>query len=398
MVETILRFRAGLWERKQEMNKLIQKIEEVRGKLEGLRRHSLNEMSTRTKIINPLLDSLGWDVGDPDEVEEEYTTFDGKSADYALKISGNPVLLVEAKAINDPLNDNKAIGQVVGYAANAGIVWCVLTNGVKWQVYRSVEKCPAPEKLMLEVSLDPKEAEGISVQQLAQQMWRFSREEMAKGTQCILETLGKQTFTDGKVRKALDILMNDPPQKLLKLLQEATGDDNIKNQQVKESLARIWAEKGVTPQRPLGPSLFGGTTIRPVRQKDGRSRKGKKPSREYDEQHHLSGKPKEVEELYRSLDRICFALAPGNVEKTFAKFWVNYNRENAGFCSVLIHKNHLRIFLKLKYSRIENPPSFARDVSHIGHYGTGDLELAITSVSQLKEAEPLIRQSFEGQA
>jgi len=28
----------------------------------------------------------------------------------------------------------------------------------------------------------------------------------------------------------------------------------------------------------------------------------------------------------------------------------------------------------------------------------GDLELAITSASQLKEAEPLIRQSFEGQA
>ena len=226
------------------MNRLIQKIEEIQGKLEGFRRHSLNETSTRTKIINPLLEALGWDVGDPDEVEEEYTTFDGKSVDYALKINGKPVLLVEAKAINDPLNDNKAIGQVVGYAANAGIVWCVLTNGVKWQVYRSVKECPAPEKLMFEVSLDPQEAVGKSTQQLAEQMWGFSREGMELGR---LEDQAEETFTEIKVRKALDSVMRDPPKGFIKILKVATNDESLKNQKIKESLSRIWAE------RPVGP-------------------------------------------------------------------------------------------------------------------------------------------------
>ena len=377
------------------MNKLIQKIEEIRGKLEGFRRHSLNETSTRTKVINPLLEALGWDVGDPDEVEEEYSTFDGKLVDYALKLNRKPVLLVEAKAINDNLSDNKAIGQVVGYAANAGIVWCVLTNGVKWQVYRSVEKCPAPEKLMFEVSLDPRESEGISTEQLAQQMGRFSREEMAKGT---LDDLGEQTFTDGKVRKALDMIMRDPPRGLIKILRSAANDESFNNQNVKESISRIWAERRVGLQRPIDHPSSGGATIPLLPTKEGRSRKGKKPTGEFSEQHHLSGKPREIIELYRGLDSFCLSLAPGEVGKTYAKYYLTYDLRNSSFCSVLIQKNQLRIFLKLKYSRLDNPPPFTRDVSKLGHYGMGDLELAITSASQLKEAEPLIRQSFEGQA
>ena len=84
--------------------------------------------------------------------------------------------------IVDALRDVKAITQVVGYAANDGVVWCALTNGTLWQVYRSVEKCPAPEKLMYEVSLDPRDAEDMSVDQIAEQLWRLSRQEMASGT------------------------------------------------------------------------------------------------------------------------------------------------------------------------------------------------------------------------
>jgi hypothetical protein len=375
------------------MNKLIQKIEEIQSKLEGFRQYSLNETSTRTKVINPLLDSLGWDVSDPEEVEEEYTTFDGKMVDYALKINNKPVLLVEAKAMDDPLTDNKSIGQVVGYAANAGIVWCVLTNGVKWQVYRSVEKCPAPDKMMFEVTLDPKESEGISTRQLAEKMWLFSREGMVK---CTLDELGEQTFTDGKVRKALDAIMREPPKGFIKILRAAANDESLNNQKVKDSLFRIYTERRGL-QRSIDAPSPGRTKLAPAPYREIRSRKGKKLGAKYDEHQHLSEKPKEVIELYQSLDRFCFSLAQGKVEKTIAKWYITYNIENTSFCSTLIKKNKLIIFLKLKYNRLDNPPSFSRDVSNIGHYGMGDLELVITSLSQLKEAEPLIRQSFEGQ-
>ena len=92
---------------------------------------------------------------DPDEVELEYPTIDGKAVDYALKINKKVDALVEAKALNDPLDDVKSITQIVGYAANDGVEWCVLTNGVKYKIYSSSQKATAPNKLLFEASLDP---------------------------------------------------------------------------------------------------------------------------------------------------------------------------------------------------------------------------------------------------
>ncbi len=37
----------------------------------------------------------------------------------------------------------------------------------------------------------------------------------------------------------------------------------------------------------------------------------------------------------------------------------------------------------------------ARDVSNIGHWGVGDVELAVNSLNRLEGAEPFIQGSFE---
>jgi predicted transport protein len=38
---------------------------------------------------------------------------------------------------------------------------------------------------------------------------------------------------------------------------------------------------------------------------------------------------------------------------------------------------------------------FARDVSKIGHWGVGDVELAVNSLDRLREAGTFVRKSFE---
>ena len=163
------------------MDTMVMCIEGLQAKLEKHRKDALKETPTRVIFTDVLLQALGWDVRNPDEVELECPTIDGKSVDYALKINGKPVLFVEAKPLNDPLSDVKSITQVVGYATNAGVEWCVLTNGVTYKVYHSTEKAEAPDKLLFEVSIDPKEAEGRSVRQIADQFNRFSRDAMALG-------------------------------------------------------------------------------------------------------------------------------------------------------------------------------------------------------------------------
>lgn len=377
------------------MDRLIQTILAIRQKLPVLRRQGLKETPTRTILIDPLLEALGWDVRDPDEVELEYPTLDGKSVDYALKLNKNPVLLVEAKSLNDPLEDVKAVTQVVGYAANNGIAWCILTNGTLWRVYRSMEQCPAPEKLMFEVNIDPEGREAMSAEQVAQQMWRFSREEMARGT---LDALGEQTFTDGKVRKALESLMVNPPNKLLKLVRDTTGDDTLSLARIKDSLARI---VGQLPQ--FGPATVpvSGSQVVAVQRAapaegrypgySGQARKGESP---YNEAHHLSGKPQEAVALYRAVEQFCLSLEPAAVSRRYLAKTVNFEYRDRCFCSVHVLQSGLRVWVALKYKDIKAPPVFARDVAHVGHWGVGNTELRLSNRSELEEAARLIRQSF----
>ena len=369
------------------MKELIRVIGELRAKLESLRRHELKETPTRTIVIDPLLEALGWDVRDPDEVQLEYPTVDGKSVDYALKLNRKPSLLVEAKALDDSLSNVKDITQVVGYAANDGIAWCILTNGIIWKVYHSIEKAQAPDKLMYEVCLDPKASDGLTVEQLAEKMWRFSREEMAKGT---LDAMGERVFTDGKVRKALASLFRDPPRPLLNIVRKAMTDQSISPQKIKESLARVWPSGTESESTSPEPNVRV-VSPRKLRQPG----RGKAAHQEYTEERHVAGKPQEVLGLYAEIERICLSLSPGGVTKKCLAKTVNYTIDGRCFCAVHLLSSGLRVWLWLDYQRLSSPPAFARDVARIGHWGGGDLELGITQMPQLRDSEGLIRQSYE---
>ncbi len=346
------------------------------------RKEDIKEYPTRTIFIDPLLQSLDWDVRDPDEVQLEYPTIDGKSVDYAPKINRKPVLFIEAKSLNDPLTDVKSITQVVGYAANAGVEWCILTNGVTYKVYRSTEKAEAPDKLLFEVSIDPKKSESRSVQQIAEQFKRFSRESMARG---VLDEIGERVFTTGKIRKALDKLFLDPPSNLIKIIRSAISDESIKPIQVKSSLKRLWAQSSEV-EIPSSSSVIEG----PIKS-EMKIRRGK----DYGEEHHIKGKPQEVIELFRTVDKFCRELNPSIVQRKYLAMYVSYLHGKAIFCCVHLHKSCLRIWLKLNYSRLESPPDYVRDVSNIGHWGVGDVEIIINSLERLQISKSLIRQSFE---
>ena len=364
------------------MGALIKCIENLRMKLDKHRKDDLKEYPTRTIFVDPLLNALGWDYRDPDEVELEYPTIDGKSVDYAPKINHKPVLFIEAKPLNDPLTVVKSITQVVGYAANAGVEWCILTNGVTYKVYHSTEKAEAPKKLLFEISLNPKETEGMSIQQVAEHFERFSRDAMVKD---ILDEIGEQIFTTGKIRKALDKLFMDPPDTLIKLIRSTIEDDTIKPTQVKKALKRLWAQtSGIEI-----PSTykFGVETLPSMRTKAG--------GKEYSEEHHLKGKPQEVLELFRTIDKFCRELDPTAVKRKYLAKYIRYTHGKNIFCCVYLQKSGLRIWLKLNHSDLENPPEYVRDVSNIGHWGVGNVELAIDSIQRFLSAKGLIQKSFE---
>ena len=361
--------------------KLVQEIERLRSQLPKLRRARLKETQTRTIVIQPLLEALGWDVRDLSQVEEEHPTVDGKSVDYALKLEGRPVLLVEAKPLGDDLRDIRAITQVVSYAANEGIQWCVLTNGVKWQVYRSMEKCPAPQKLLFEVSLEPKDTPDSEISEAAERLWWLSADEMAKGT---LDEEGRRVFTDGKVRKALESILREPPPALVRLVRKSLADDTLKPKDIRESLARVWFDlTGETP--PIPPRE------RPEPAKPRKRSGGEK----WTVEHLLEGKPEKVVDLYHQVDEFITSLEPRRMERRPRKWYISYYvGPKTAFAWLEIGASYLKVFVWLPYAALQSPPSFARDVSKIGHCGGGNLELTLKSPSDLRKAEPIIREAF----
>ncbi len=365
------------------MRDLQECIRNLQKQTERHRRAGLKEYPTRTIFIDPMLEALGWDVRDPDDVELEYPTIDNKSVDYALKINKEPVLLLEAKQLKDPLEDVKAITQVIGYAANDNVGWCVLTNGVRYKVYKTSEEAPAPKKLMFEVSIDPRDSEGVSTEQLASQLSRISKDSVAKG---FLDITGERVFTTARVRKALDELFNTPSDSLVRLVRKTVGPESITLPQVRTSLPRIWSGMEIPIEEPAEHDTRQGRQTR---------KRGAKKGRDHGEAHHTQGKPSEVVEIYRALDRFCMDLSPGEVVRRHMVKYVSWSKGKWIFCCAHLQKSGLRVWLKLDPGLIPSSATYARDVSNIGHWGVGDVELAIDSLERLAEARQFIHASFD---
>jgi hypothetical protein len=203
---------------------------------------------------------------------------------------------------------------------------------------------------------------------------------MARG---VLDQIGEQVFTTGKIRKAIDKLFMDPPNSLIKLIRLIVKDDSIKPNQVKESLKRIWlqtSENEITSNYEF---------------KDETSEKTTEKEKEYDEEYHIGGKPQEVLELFKTIDNFCRNFDPVKVKRKYLAKYVKYNCGKNIFCCVHLQKSGLRVWLKLNYSELENPPEYVRDVSKIGHWGVGDVELTIDSIEKFHSAKYLIQKSFE---
>lgn len=138
----------------QETSKIRQTLRATVEKIRKFQDRAIGEQNTKASLIEPMLEALGWDVRDPDEVHREFKpTSQDKPVDYALCLMREPRLLVEAKGLGESLSNHKWIAQVLGYATMGGIEWCILTDGNEYRFYNATARVPAAEKLFLRSNL-----------------------------------------------------------------------------------------------------------------------------------------------------------------------------------------------------------------------------------------------------
>lgn len=116
--------------------------------------NNFDEAATKQFIILRVLDNLGWNIYDINEVRPEYPV-DPKNTkekvDYALAQNTDSMVFVEAKAVGADLETEQK--QFLNYCFSNNVSLGVLTNGLSWWLYLPREKGSWYERKFYSVDL-----------------------------------------------------------------------------------------------------------------------------------------------------------------------------------------------------------------------------------------------------
>ena len=112
----------------------------------------------------------------------------------------------------------------------------------------------------------------------------------------------------------------------------------------------------------------------------------------YTVEQHFKDKPDPIKELAQSVRDFLVDLDSA-VEEVPKKCYIAY-KISQNFVCMEIHKAKVLLYVKLDPKTLDSP-SNARDVTNIGHYGTGNLELSVKNQSDLEIVKPLLEQAYQ---
>lgn len=116
--------------------------------VESAKIRDVNESDTVVILTGILSDVFGYDKYTDVTTE---LAIRGTFCDLALKINNKVEILLEAKAVGIELKEQH-VKQAVDYAANKGIEWVILTNGVNWKVYKILFTKPIQNILICDIN------------------------------------------------------------------------------------------------------------------------------------------------------------------------------------------------------------------------------------------------------
>jgi predicted transport protein len=84
------------------------------------------------------------------------------------------------------------------------------------------------------------------------------------------------------------------------------------------------------------------------------------------------------------------------VTEEFMKLYVAYKAET-NFVDVVPQAKRLRLSLNLDFHELYDPEGLPVDVTNVGRWGNGNVEVGLASVKDLSYVMGLVRQAFEKQ-
>ena len=100
--------------------------------------------------------------------------------------------------------------------------------------------------------------------------------------------------------------------------------------------------------------------------------------------------------LFEALDKRIMNLSPA-VKKEYKKLYVAYKLDT-NFVDIVFQKQRLRISINMKFSEINDPKGICKDITGLGRWGNGDVELFMEHQDELDQIMEIVKQSFDAQA
>jgi predicted transport protein len=109
---------------------------------------------------------------------------------------------------------------------------------------------------------------------------------------------------------------------------------------------------------------------------------------------HLQGKHQSVVDLFESLRIRIFQLNSDDtlIEKATKNYIAFKHGKN--ICEVWIQASKLKIWVDILPSEVNDPLKITRDVSKVGHWGTGALEVILEDETQIDRVMDVIEQAY----
>ena len=121
----------------------------------------------------------------------------------------------------------------------------------------------------------------------------------------------------------------------------------------------------------------------------------RKTAAEYTYADHPFLQNSEPRKLFDALRQQILSIDPSVYEEVL-KLYIAFKGES-NFVDVVSQSQRLRLSLNMKFHDIDDPRGFCRDITNLGRWGNGDVEVFLSSLEELPYIMGLIRQAFEKQ-
>lgn len=125
-----------------DISKFKEDLKYLSKRVSTLKENIGTEEATKTSLIMPFFQLLGYDVFNPVEFVPEFTADvgikKGEKVDYAIVLEGSPVMLVEAKSINEQLTKHDS--QLFRYFGTTTSKFGILTNGEEYKFFTDLDE------------------------------------------------------------------------------------------------------------------------------------------------------------------------------------------------------------------------------------------------------------------